>query len=115
MNGPLPYLFVQVTARDADEAWTIARTIVERKLAAAAQVFPIRSCYWWQGELTEDNEYLIFMKTRAEAYEALEACVRELHSYQVPAIFALPIVAGSESYLHWIDAVVQGPERNTVH
>jgi periplasmic divalent cation tolerance protein len=97
---------VQVAAASEQQARTIARAVVERKLAAAAQVLPIHSCYEWQGRVTEADEHLIVMKTRAEAFAAIVACVRELHSYQVPGIVALPIVAGSEAYLRWIDGVV---------
>jgi periplasmic divalent cation tolerance protein len=106
MNSDISAIFVQVTAGSAEEAWTIARALVERKLAACAQVFPIRSCYEWQGEIQEDNEAMIFVKSRLDLYAELEAYVKELHSYDVPEILALPVVAGSEAYLRWIDEVV---------
>jgi periplasmic divalent cation tolerance protein len=106
MTEELPQIFVQVTAADTREAWTIARAVVERKLAACAQVFPIRSCYEWEGQIEESEEVMIFIKTRRDRYEALEACIKELHSYDVPEILALPILAGSHPYLHWIDEVV---------
>ncbi len=106
MSDEPSYIFVQVTAGDVDQAWAIARALVERKLAACAQVFPIRSCYEWEGQIVEDNEALIFIKSRREAYDRLEACVKELHRYEVPEILAVPIVAGSEKYLRWIDSVV---------
>jgi periplasmic divalent cation tolerance protein len=106
MNSDMSAVFVQVTAGSAEEAWTIARALVERKLAACAQVFPIRSCYEWQGEIQDDSEVMIFVKSRLDLYSEIEACVKELHSYDVPEILALPVVAGSEGYLRWIDDVV---------
>jgi periplasmic divalent cation tolerance protein len=107
MSDEPSYIFVQVTAGDADQAWAIAKALVERKLAACVQVFPIRSCYEWEGKIVEGNEVLVFIKSRREAYDRLEACVKELHSYEVPEILALPILRGSEKYLEWIDSVVR--------
>lgn len=101
-----PYIVVQVSAASAEQAWTIARALVERRLAASAQVFPIRSCYVWEGQIVESDEHLIQLKTRAEHFEALAACVKGLHSYQIPSIVALPISAGAATYLKWIDEVV---------
>ncbi|NJN67126.1 MAG: divalent-cation tolerance protein CutA [Chloroflexaceae bacterium] len=110
MNGEAPYLVVQVSAGDSEAAWAIAQTSVARKLAACAQVFPIRSCYEWEGKVVQDDEYLVLLKTRAEAYDRLAACIRELHRYEVPEVIALPIVRGSDSYLRWVDEVVGGGE-----
>lgn len=100
------YIFVQVTAGSEEEAWRIAEHLVERKLVACAQMLPIRSCYTWQGEVTRDNEQLLFLKTRRDAYQALEAAVRALHSYEVPEILVTPILAGLPAYLRWMDEVV---------
>jgi periplasmic divalent cation tolerance protein len=81
--------------------------VVERQLAAAAQILPMRSCYAWKGSVVEAHEYLVLIKTRASAYATVEECVRELHSYEVPAVLAVPIVAGSALYLSWIDQNVR--------
>jgi periplasmic divalent cation tolerance protein len=107
LGSTMPYLLVQVSVGSEMQAWTIARAVVERSLAAAAQVLPMRSCYNWKGRLTESNEYLVLIKSGAAAYDAIEACVKELHSYEVPAIVALPIIAGSAPYLRWIDECVK--------
>lgn len=107
MSAEPKYIIVQVSAGSSDEAWAVARTVVERKLVACAQVFPIRSCYEWQGNIEVDDEHLILMKTRHDAYTALEACIREVHSYDVPEIMAIPVVAGSHDYQQWIDDVVK--------
>jgi periplasmic divalent cation tolerance protein len=106
METENPYIIVQVSASDTEQAWTIAQAVVTQKLVACAQVFPIRSVYEWEGGVTQDDEYLILMKTRRDIYERLEALVVELHSYDVPEIMALPVVAGSAPYLKWIDEVV---------
>jgi periplasmic divalent cation tolerance protein len=106
MNSETPYLVVQVSAGSSEEAWAIAQTSIARKLAACAQIFPIRSCYEWEGSVVQDDEYLVLLKTRTDAYDRLADCIQELHSYEVPEVIALPLTRGSESYLRWIDEVV---------
>jgi periplasmic divalent cation tolerance protein len=88
----------------AEEAQRIARLLVEKRLAACVNIIPaIRSIYRWQGAVEEATEHMMVIKTRAERYEALQEEIRELHSYSVPEIIALPIEHGSASYLDWID------------
>jgi periplasmic divalent cation tolerance protein len=94
---------VHVTSSDRDEAARIAADVVRRRLAACAQVIaPITSTYWWQGEIQQAEEWLLLMKTTSDRFEELTACVRELHSYEVPEIVAVPIVRGTPDYLQWI-------------
>ena len=98
--------FVQVltTAGSEEEAEQIAELLVERRLAACVQVVgPITSRYRWQGEIEEEREWQCLAKTTRAAYEAVEAAIREAHSYDEPEIVATPIVAGSASYLAWIE------------
>lgn len=106
MGPQIPYVLVQVSVDNAEHARSMARVIVQEKLAACAQILPIQSCYEWQGNIAEEDEYLILFKTRADVYEALEARIRALHTYEVPEILALPIVAGTEAYLKWMDEVI---------
>ncbi|MFG1941327.1 divalent-cation tolerance protein CutA [Nonomuraea sp. NPDC048826] len=96
-------LEVHVTAPDRDVAERIASAVVAERLAAAAQlVAPITSVYWWRGEINRADEWLLFMKTTAERFDELTAAIRELHPYEVPQIFAVPLVAGTADYLEWI-------------
>lgn len=97
------YVVVQVTAASADEAGRIARAVVDGGLAGSAQIAPVRTRYRWQGAIHDADEHLITMFTRRDRLDALAACVRAQHSYQVPQIVALPIVAGAASFLRWID------------
>lgn len=106
MYAESPYIIVQVSAGNRDEAATIARKVVEHKLVACAQILPIHSFYEWKGAIQSEDEYLIVMKTRRDVYSDLEACILEVHSYDVPEIMALPVVAGLEAYVQWIDSVV---------
>jgi Uncharacterized protein involved in tolerance to divalent cations len=94
---------VRVTAGSRPEADRIAAAVVSRRLAACAQVVAqITATYWWQGEVRRSEEWLLLMKTTAERFDDLAACVREMHSYEVPEIVAVPIVRGTPDYLEWI-------------
>ncbi|NJK66868.1 MAG: divalent-cation tolerance protein CutA [Richelia sp. CSU_2_1] len=93
---------VLVTAGSEAEAEKIARSLVENKLAACASLSPIRSIYSWQGEIRSDSEWQLVIKTDLAKFEDLKTKIQELHSYEVPEIIAIPIVAGSKAYLDWM-------------
>lgn len=101
------YGIVLVTAGSKAEAEAIAKGLVEAKLAACVSLTPIHSIYIWKGEVCSEDEWQLTVKTDLGQFEALEAKVRELHSYEVPEIIALPIVAGSPAYLQWISDQVK--------
>ena len=99
----MEFRLVYVTARTRDEALTIARTVVQERLAASANVFEsMTAVYWWADELNEVGETVIILKTRHELLEALTDRIRGLHSYNAPCIVAMPIVGGNADYLRWI-------------
>jgi periplasmic divalent cation tolerance protein len=112
ITRPRDVRIVLVMAASEDEAATIARALLEAKLAACANVLgPVRSMYHWRGAIEEAQEYLIMLKTRANLYQRIERKVRELHSYEVPEILALTPSAGSKPYLEWISASTLSPIR----
>jgi periplasmic divalent cation tolerance protein len=99
-------LVVYITAPNENEAATIAKALVESKLAACVNVVKgIRSIYSWQGKIEDEQEVLMIAKTRRELFDILKAKVMAMHSYSVPEIIAMPIFAGSEEYLKWINDV----------
>jgi periplasmic divalent cation tolerance protein len=103
-------IVILVTAGSEAEAETIAKALVEEQLAACVNILsPIRSIYRWQGKVTEEREWLLLIKTRVERFAAVEFRVKALHSYQVPEVIALPIVAGAEGYLRWLRENVSEP------
>lgn len=102
------YGVVMVTAASRDEAEAIAKNLVASKLAACVSIMPIRSIYTWQGQVHNEEEWQLLIKTDLAFFEILEAKIRELHSYKVPEIIALPIVTGSAPYLGWIAEQVKG-------
>ena len=103
------HVMVFVTAGSKEEADKLSRGLVEEKLAFCVNAIPsIQSTYYWEDKLCVDEEILLIVKTRSEKFDALETWVRENHSYDVPEIIALPIVAGSQPYLKSIDDWVLG-------
>ena len=99
------YIQVFTTVEKREDAERIASTVVKKRVAACAQIVgPIRSTYWWKGQVEEAEEWLLMMKTRQGLYSSLEQEIRSVHPYEVPEIISLPIVAGSAAYLLWIDA-----------
>ncbi len=105
MSEPSDYGVLLTTTPTRDEAVTIARLLVDEKLAACVQLLPIESFYSWQGRTQNEAELLLLVKTRRALFEKVIARIREVHSYTVPEIVALPFSAGFAGYLNWIDDV----------
>jgi periplasmic divalent cation tolerance protein len=94
---------VLVTCPDRPVAERIARALVEERLAACVNLLPgLTSIYRWEGALCQESETLLLIKTRRERLSALARRVKALHPYTVPEVIALPVLAGSTSYLKWI-------------
>ena len=97
------YLQVQTATDSRAEAMELARAAVQARLAACAQVAgPVASTYWWEGGIERAEEWLVLLKLPASRLGELTAFLAERHSYDEPEIIALPIVAGSPSYLSWL-------------
>jgi periplasmic divalent cation tolerance protein len=95
------------TVARAEDGERIARALVERRLAACVNVVPgVVSVYRWKGEVCRDQELLLVIKTRRDRLEALRDALVGLHPYDVPELVALPIEAGHEPYLSWVDESV---------
>ena len=102
-------LVVLVNCSSLDEAEVIGKHLVEKRLAACVNLVPgMRSWYWWEGKVTQDNEVLVMIKTSRECLAKLEQEVVRLHSYAVPEVIALQIVDGSKNYLSWIESSLVG-------
>ncbi len=102
-------IVVLVMCGSRKEARKIARVLVERRLAACVNEIgaPVRSVYRWKGKVETAKEFLLVIKTTKRRFAGLRDAVRELHSYEVPEIVALPVAEGSEAYLNWIDESVK--------
>ena len=96
-------IVVLITAGSRQEAEKLAERLVDERLAACCSlVGNVTSFFRWKGAVQKESEILIIAKTSADTFERLKARVRELHSYDVPEIIALPVVAGLDEYLKWI-------------
>ncbi len=97
------FIIVIITAPKEDEAARIAQDIVASRLAACVNIVKdIRSIYRWKGKIEDEGEVLMIVKTRLDLFGELKKRVKELHSYSVPEIIAVPLVEGSEEYLSWL-------------
>ena len=106
---------VLITTGSVEEAQKIGRVLVDEGLVACANIVPtVQSIFRWEGQVTEEQETLLIVKSVSEAFESLEAKVKAHHSYSVPEIIALPIETGSEPYLAWVRDMIgplKGPGR----
>jgi len=105
MTGPVVALSTVATTEDAER---IARSLVEKGVAACVNVVPgVMSFYRWKGRLERDAEVLLVIKTRGERFEELKTALLAEHPYEVPELVALPITAGHERYLEWLEDSVR--------
>lgn len=97
----MAFLLFYITHPSEISAKQVASQMVERRLAACANIFPIASAYWWDVAVQQENEWVSVLKTRLELEHALEAAIREIHPYEVPCILRFEVRA-NESYEKWI-------------
>lgn len=96
-------LMVYVTCKDKAEAKSIASHVISKRLAACANIFPAHeSLYWWDGEVQNEQEVAMILKTTKERYHELEDAIKEKHSYDVPCVVALSLENGNHAFLDWI-------------
>jgi periplasmic divalent cation tolerance protein len=102
-------LEVQTTFVDSQEAERVCKTLIEERLAACVNLYDARSIYWWKGKIEEEAEVIAVFKTSEDKYDDLSIRLKELHSYEIPMIVAIPIVKGSQEYLSWLqESLTQG-------
>jgi len=96
---------VITTTDSADAAQTLAKGLVEARLAACVQIVgPIRSVYRWDGAVRNDEEWQCWIKTAGDRVAALTEWIQANHNYDVPEVVALPVLGGSPEYLSWVSA-----------
>ena len=105
------FIQVMTTVAKRVDADSVARKLLEERLAACVQVVgPIQSTYWWEGSLESGEEWLCLAKSRRDLYPSIEQAIRAVHPYQVPEILAVPVAAGFEGYLAWMQAELRGTD-----
>jgi periplasmic divalent cation tolerance protein len=98
------HCIVMTTTDSYEEAEMIARSLLEKRLAACVQIQSVDSFYRWNGEIGRDAEKLLFCKTADDRFEALRDAILALHSYETPEIVRVPITGGLDRYLTWLVA-----------
>lgn len=102
------YIVILVTSPNKKEARRIAGGLLKKRLAACVNIIDkAQSLFWWQGRLEKSSEALMVIKSKKEKFSAIAKLIKSMHSYDVPEIIALPIVAGEEKYLRWIDGALR--------
>lgn len=104
MEPTTTHIVVLITTSSGQEAEVIGKALVESRLAACVNISTgVRSLFWWQGAIEHQEEVLMLVKSRSDLLPSIIEIVRGLHSYTVPEVVALPILAGSPDYLAWVD------------
>ena len=101
-------LVISTCAAEAD-AERLAGALLVAHLAACVNILPgVRSLYRWKGEIKSEAEFMLIIKTSRDLFPALRAEIEKLHPYEVPELLALPVLAGAENYLNWLEANLRG-------
>lgn len=104
-------IVVLSTCSSFEESETVARRLLEKRLAACVTAVPgARSFYHWRGAIEDSSEWLLVIKSRRDLFAALRAELEAVHSYEVPEVLALPVVDGAPNYLSWLDAELRPEE-----
>ena len=102
------YSIVLTTTNTEDNLNKIIENLLNHKLAACLQYYPIKSAYVWDNEIQKDDEFILIIKTKESLFKEVEERIKEVHSYDEPEIISLPISSGSSGYLDWISEVTKG-------
>ena len=102
----MKYIMILTACSNRPDARLIIDALLSAKLAACVQEQEVNSHYIWKGKPEHENEVLLFIKTKESLYNRAESLIKSLHKYETPEIIALPVIAGSESYLKWIDGTL---------
>ena len=101
------YSTIITTCPDKKSAKKIANQLVENRLVACVQMFPIESVYRWKNEICNENEIVLFMKSKPEMFDKIMTTIKENHTYEVPEIIQISITDGLPEYLNWVDDCVE--------
>jgi len=105
------FAVILITTSQDEESQLIARVLLEQKVAACVSIIPqVSSLFWWQKSIEQESESLLVVKTRIELVDEIIRLVKEVHSYDVPEIIAIPIIGGNPDYLEWVDGEVAPEE-----
>ena len=101
------YSIVLTAFPDKGSAKSAAKMLVERRLAACVQIFPVDSVYLWENEICDNGEIVLLIKSKTILFEKIAAAIREVHAYELPEIVQMPVTVGLSEYLQWIGAICE--------
>jgi len=105
----MPHIIMLSTCSDLAEAKKMSRAIIEKRLAACVNIFPVHSIFRWKESIEESDEQLLVIKTSSTLFKKASECIKNLHSYEVPEIISIEMKQGSRPYLKWLkDSVRKG-------
>lgn len=99
------FIVIYITHKNEKQAKHVVRHLLDRKLIACANLYPIKSLYWWKGEIQKDNEVVSLVKTKKENWERVKSEVKKIHPYDVPCIMKFEVSA-NKAYEDWINSVI---------
>ena len=105
------YTMIISTYPNKETAKQTAKLLVEKRLAACIQIMPIESVYLWQGKVCDENEVLLFIKSKSALFDKIADVIKENHTYEIPEIIQIPITDGLPEYMKWIE---DGTENTTI-
>ena len=100
------FIFIYITNPTKKEARKIAKHLLEKKLIACANIFPIDSLYWWKGKIAEEKEFVLIAKTKKDNFNRVKKEIEKIHSYTIPCIVKIP-VSSNEKYYQWLNEVIK--------
>ncbi len=103
----MSFIIVYVTHANEESAKKLSNFLIENKFAACANLFPIKSLYWWKGNIESEAEYVSILKTTKQKWKSLKTKIKEMHPYEVPCIMKIKAKANQE-YEAWIRSEVEG-------
>ena len=107
----MSHIIVLITTATREEAEKIARNLLNQRLIACANmVGPVSSLFWWKEKISRENEFLVLMKTSTDLFEKLATTIKQMHSYEIPEIIAVPITKGEQTYLEWLSGSLRKGE-----
>lgn len=99
-------IFVYSTFPNKNEAKTIGEKLIQKKLAACVNIFPINSIYYWQKKIVKDKEFGVIIKTKKENFKKIEKFILSHHSYTIPCILEIPVGKVTKKYLKWFNEAI---------
>jgi len=102
----MDFIFIYITNPTKEEARKIAKHLLKKKLIACGNIFPINSLYWWEGEIADENEFVLIAKTIEANFEKVKREVEKIHSYTCPCVIRI-LVSSNEKYLDWLRSEVE--------